>query len=495
MNNKPRILVLQMGGNAPLDPGPTFVDKTLAATFEPRSLKPPDFIGIVDFRHLFVGTESVDFDPDDWQKLAHEIVVAYKEYDGFVVWHGVGNLEFTASALSFLLENLSKPVVVSGPNHSLFSWLVNANLHSAIRIASHSNSAFSQVLVCFGSVVLQANRTIQVSASGEDMYASRAYPPIAILRNGGVFIETRAVRPLQSSSDRMPSVNPMKWANIFDIHASTPPNVYWKLIKKEKESIESIVLDASDRCPSYLAKNWGPLLREAERNGIFTVIYRPDPFPHLLAEELAQNEIFACHCLTKPALLTKLAMLRGTGLPCAEMQKLFNYDFCGELDNATGYVRDLWTLRMHPSQPIELVKEIDSELLTYLSRHPQKMYSLHPRGFEDLVAKIFRHHGYKVTLTQETRDGGFDFRGILVDGLGTPFLTCVETKRYAKDRPVGVSVVRGIYGIIAAKGASRGVIVTTSRFTRDAKAFQQTVSDILTLYDYNDLTRWLGELP
>jgi L-asparaginase len=58
--------------------------------------------------------DSSDMTPEDWQHIADDIKAHYDQYDGFVILHGTDTMAFTASALSFMLENLSKPVIVTG---------------------------------------------------------------------------------------------------------------------------------------------------------------------------------------------------------------------------------------------------------------------------------------------------------------------------------------------------------------------------------------------
>jgi restriction system protein len=98
--------------------------------------------------------------------------------------------------------------------------------------------------------------------------------------------------------------------------------------------------------------------------------------------------------------------------------------------------------------------------------------------------------GFEVTLTPIARDGGKDIYAAKKDQLGA-FLYIVECKKYAPDRPVGVSFVRSLHGVVQAENATAGVLVTTSRFTKPAQEFQERVRYQLSLRDYHDVARWL----
>jgi restriction system protein len=97
------------------------------------------------------------------------------------------------------------------------------------------------------------------------------------------------------------------------------------------------------------------------------------------------------------------------------------------------------------------------------------------REFEEFIAQIFSKHGFSVELTQRTRDGGRDIVAIRSDlGLRSKYI--VECKRYAPNRPIGVELVRNLYGVQQQEGANKSVLATTSRFTKDAQEFASNTS-------------------
>lgn len=138
---------------------------------------------------------------------------------------------------------------------------------------------------------------------------------------------------------------------------------------------------------------------------------------------------------------------------------------------------------------IEL-SSVNEELIRYISKHPKFLYQLEPRKFEELVSEIFKDMGFETIVTPQTRDGGNDIRAIRKDGLGT-FLYLIECKRYAPHRPVGVEVIRSLYGVSMAEQATYGIVATTSYFSKDAKEFAKRVQYQLSLRDYSDLQKWL----
>lgn len=139
---------------------------------------------------------------------------------------------------------------------------------------------------------------------------------------------------------------------------------------------------------------------------------------------------------------------------------------------------------------IRSVVAVNDELIAYLARHPHLMYELDPRRFEELVAELLRDQGFVPTLTPQTRDGGRDILAARSDSLGD-LLYLVECKRYAPHKKVGVERIRAIYGVAQAERATKGVIVTTSSFTKDAIAFASPLKYNVGLQDFEALKEWL----
>lgn len=129
-------------------------------------------------------------------------------------------------------------------------------------------------------------------------------------------------------------------------------------------------------------------------------------------------------------------------------------------------------------------------ILKDLSTNPERLYSVSPRHFERIVDELLQRHGFQVHLTPASRDGGRDILAMNRTPLGE-HLYLVECKRYAKYRPVGVNVVRSLYGVLLQERATAAVLVTTSTFTRDAVLFASKVQYQMALKDFSALQQWI----
>jgi HJR/Mrr/RecB family endonuclease len=130
-------------------------------------------------------------------------------------------------------------------------------------------------------------------------------------------------------------------------------------------------------------------------------------------------------------------------------------------------------------------------VIAELAAIPSRLHSMNGRAFEELVAELLNRDGMEVQLTQPTRDGGRDILAWTAGPTGR-HLFLVECKRYAPSRPIGVDIVRALYGVVEQERATAGLIVTTSRFTPDARAFAAPLQYRMSLKDYEELVAWVG---
>jgi restriction endonuclease Mrr len=137
---------------------------------------------------------------------------------------------------------------------------------------------------------------------------------------------------------------------------------------------------------------------------------------------------------------------------------------------------------------------VNRELVSYLSRHPDQMYKLTPRKFEELVALLLSDMGYEVQLTPETRDRGRDILAVLRVPPGKEFLLIVECKRLAHSRKVGIDIVQRFLWVLDYQDkANGGLIATTSSFSWDAKRLAANHRWRLDLCEFDGLQYWLAQ--
>ena len=123
--------------------------------------------------------DSSNMNPKTWVYLAKIIGQNYQKYDGFVILHGTDTMAYTASALSFLLEDLCKPIILTGSQLPIGIRRTDAkeNLITAIEIAANGN--IPEVCVYFECKLLRGNRTVKINAENFEAFDSPNFPALA----------------------------------------------------------------------------------------------------------------------------------------------------------------------------------------------------------------------------------------------------------------------------------------------------------------------------
>lgn len=123
--------------------------------------------------------DSSNVSPQQWSDLATLLGEHYHRYDGFVVLHGTDTMAYTASAISFMMENLAKPIIFTGSQIPMGVLRTDGreNLVSAIEIAA--GGQVPEVCIYFQTLLLRANRTTKYNAEHFNAFRSDNYPPLA----------------------------------------------------------------------------------------------------------------------------------------------------------------------------------------------------------------------------------------------------------------------------------------------------------------------------
>lgn len=137
-----------------------------------------------------------------------------------------------------------------------------------------------------------------------------------------------------------------------------------------------------------------------------------------------------------------------------------------------------------------LLQPLTEELAILCAARPKYLDALTPRQFEELIASLFKNQGFDVELTARTRDGGYDIVAVAHSGLN-PETLLVEVKHFAPNRPVGVGIVRALYGVKKLNLASKGILVTSSYVSRDARhEFSRVIPWELDFAERDKVIEW-----
>jgi L-asparaginase len=288
--------------------------------------------------------DLIEFDPlldssniavSEWVKLARTIAEHYRDYDGFVVLHGTDTMAYTASALSFMLDGLAKPVIITGSQIPLCEIRNDArdNVITALLIAVDEATP-PEVSLYFGGMLYRGNRATKVSSDELIAFDSPNTPPLAL---AGVRIEFQRAwlyqRRHQSSGLSVSPFSPQKIA-VLKIFPGIQFDVFSSMLD---DGLGGLVLEAfgAGNIPESDALH--RFLEKAEAKGTVIVVCTQclrgaaTIGQYEASSMLAQAGAVSGYDLTVEAAVTKLYYLLSLELDRAAVKQLMQTNLRGEI--------------------------------------------------------------------------------------------------------------------------------------------------------------------
>ena len=341
-NHKPRILIIYTGGTIGMIENP-----------ETHSLQPFDFTHLIDnvpkVKKLDYEIDNIQFNPPidssdmsprHWVEIARHIDENYDKFDGFVVLHGTDTMSYTASALSFMLENLHKPVIITGSQLPIGEVRTDGeeNLITALQIAAatdiNGEPMVREVAILFEDYLWRGNRSTKMSADNFNAFKSNNYPSLAKIGLGIHFNEealwrVQAKRPLnvQYGMDQAVMIidlNPGITEGILRHQLATP-------------GVKGIVLKTYGAGNAPTEIWFTEAIKEAIDRGvvILNVTQCVNGGVHdrryMSGNQLASTGVISGHDITSEAAITKMMYLFGLGLSTSEVRRYLECSLCGEV--------------------------------------------------------------------------------------------------------------------------------------------------------------------
>ncbi len=283
--------------------------------------------------------DSSDMEPSLWAKLVKIIEYNYENFDGFVILHGTDTMAYTASALSFMLENLSKPVILTGSQLPIGVLRTDGkeNLITSIEIAAakHADGTaiVPEVCIFFENHLLRGNRTTKINAENFNAFRSYNYPALATV---GIHIKYEY--------DKIRKVDPtlpMHAHYVFDTNV-----IILTLFPGIQENIVSTVLNLPG-LKAVVLKTYGSgnapqkewfirLLADATRRGIVIVNISQcqtgmvEMARYETGLQLIDAGVISGYDSTVESVLTKLMFLLGHNLSPKEIRNELSHPLAGE---------------------------------------------------------------------------------------------------------------------------------------------------------------------
>jgi len=269
----------------------------------------------------------------EWNMIGKIIEENYERYDGFVILHGTDTMAYTASALSFSLENLDKPVIITGSQIPLFEVRNDGldNLLTSIMIAGEGR--VREVALCFCSELYRGNRATKLSATDLHAFGSPNYPPLAKI---GTSISYNAMIP-ERVKDKPFRVRELERIPIGIIKVF--PGIQFELFEEiMSESLKGIVLETFGAgnipgSPDAIL----PIVRKAHENGTVLVICSQclqgsvSLGTYETSAALKAAGAVCAYDMTTEAAVAKLYYLFSCGYDAATVKQKMEEDISGEI--------------------------------------------------------------------------------------------------------------------------------------------------------------------
>jgi L-asparaginase len=275
--------------------------------------------------------DSSNISTDNWIEITNLLYENYNAYDGFVVLHGTDTMAYTASALSFMIENLNKPIILTGSQIPIGERRTDAkeNLITSIEIAT--SGRINEVCVYFEDKLFRGNRTVKVNTEYFDAFESPNFP---ILAEAGVNIKYKNLsnREFRKLKIHTQISNDVAILKLF-------PGINITTIEAVFNNAKGIVIESFGTGNAPNSLELSHLLEEAIKNGKILINITQCLQGSVVigdyetSEPFGKSGIICGKDMTTEAAITKLMFLLGKGLTDKEIKKELQEDLRGEMSN------------------------------------------------------------------------------------------------------------------------------------------------------------------
>ena len=333
---KKRILIINTGGTISCiktsqgyEPVSNYIANALA---EIPALRHPDLpeYAIKEYNPLL---DSSNMTAKEWNHIGNDITNEYHNYDGFIVFHGTDTMSYTASALSFMLEHLGKPVIITGSLIPLSEVRNDAIENVITSLWLCAQQPINEVCIYFNQRLLRGNRTQKINAQQFNAFNSPNYPHLATI---GINIELRHHLLLRKPTKKfkLQTITPNFIAN-FRLFPGFVSDVLDYILQ---QPLKGLILEtygagnAQNNDPRFLS-----LLEAACQKGVIIVNCtqcqkgRVEMSHYATGNALKHAGLISGYDMTPEAAHCKLLYLLSKNLSIPEVKKLMETNLCGEL--------------------------------------------------------------------------------------------------------------------------------------------------------------------
>lgn len=277
--------------------------------------------------------DSANMHPKQWQMIADDLNANYAKYDGFLILHGTDTMSYTASALSFMLSGLDKPVILTGSQVALVEVQTDAreNLIMAMLMAMHDG--IKEVCVYFNNLLLRGNRSQKVNAFSFAAFSSPNYPALAKV---GINIKYRKdlFLPIPSKPLNITRLKSISIAQ-FVLYPGMDLDLLKHIIQQKPHAIILHTYGVGNAPTSDLVLL--DLLKSAHQQQVLMINHTQchkgsvDMKSYATGSALRDVGVVSAHDMTIEAIIAKLTVLFSQPNNFQQVSQLFAQNICGEV--------------------------------------------------------------------------------------------------------------------------------------------------------------------
>ncbi len=327
---QPKLLLLSTGGtiasvasDSGLAPGANGAELVRTLGEMPFDLT------IKDILHL----DSSNIQPEDWQLIAQTVYDERLAYDGIVITHGTDTMAYTAAMLSFMLQQIEIPVIITGSQVPINVVLSDAqdNLRLAFSAALTKHPG---VFVAFDGKIMRGARSVKVRTTDFNAFESVNFPPVATVTSDGLVYRPELMRDELTKPCQLQATVETKVA-LIKLFPGFDPQMLYSMVE---HGCRGIVIEGYGLGGmNFIRRNLVAVVGELINRGIPVVatsqcLYeRSDLTKYEVGREALLKGAISAHDMTSESAITKLMWALGQGMDLAAVKQVFEQDLVGEV--------------------------------------------------------------------------------------------------------------------------------------------------------------------